>query len=99
MAWDHPAVAEAPDDTTGYRAEWEFIREGMRQDQRERHGFLAFTLAANGVILGLLMKSDEPKHLAKEACFLVGYAAIVTLAAEHLTMRASQGVATAGAYI
>ena len=79
----------------GYEIEFEFIHAGMRQDQRERQGFLGFTLAANGLILGLLMRGT-PERTAKEVWFLVVLAGIVTLVAERLTLRASQGVATAG---
>jgi hypothetical protein len=82
----------------GYEMEFEFIHTGMRQDQRERQGFLGFTLAANGLILGLLMRTT-PERTAKQVWFLVVLAAIVTLVAERLTIRASQGVATAGSYI
>lgn len=81
----------------GYLAEFDFIREGMRQDQRERHGFLAFALAGSGLILGLLMRSSA--RTAEQTCFLVGLAAIVTIVAQILTIRASQGVASAGAYL
>jgi hypothetical protein len=77
----------------GYLAEFDFIREGMRQDQRERQGFLGFALAASGLVLGLLMRST-PSRSATEACFLVGLAAVVILVAERLTIRASQGVAS-----
>jgi hypothetical protein len=92
-------MADRPTDPApGYALEFEFIHEGMRQDQRERHGFLGFTLAANGLILGLLMRST-PARTTKEACFLLALAAVVTIVAELLTIRASQGVATAGAYL
>lgn len=86
------------DPAPGYAMEYDFIREGMRQDQRERHGFLGFTLAAHGLILGLLMRST-PARTAMDAWFLLSLAAVVTIAAELLTIRASQGVATAGAYL
>jgi hypothetical protein len=82
----------------GYLAEYDFIREGMRHDQRERHGFLGFALAASGLILGLLMRSSSAQKPI-QACFLVCLAAIVTSVAEELTIRASQGVASAGAYL
>ena len=91
-------MPEIDDLTKGYLAEFEFIREGMRQDQRERQGFLGFSLAASGLILGLLMRSSPPRS-ATEACFLVGLAAGVTLVAERLTIRASHGVASGGAYM
>jgi hypothetical protein len=83
---------------SAYLAEFDFIREGMRQDQRERQGFLGFALAASGLVLGLLMRSTPPRS-ATQACFLVGLAAVVILIAERLTIRASQGVASAGAYL
>jgi hypothetical protein len=86
------------DSVVGYLAEYDFIREGMRQDQRERQGFLGFALAASGLILGLLMRSSPPRS-PTEACFLVGLTAGVTLVAERLTIRASQGVASGGAYM
>jgi hypothetical protein len=91
-------VAPAATSTAAYLAEYEFIREGMRQDQRERHGFLGFALAASGLILGLIMRS-EPQRTASQVCFLVCLAAIVILVAERLTIRASQGVASGGAYM
>jgi hypothetical protein len=90
---DHRANPSA-----GYLAEFDFIREGMRQDQRERQAFLGFALAASGLVLGLLMRSTPPRS-PTEACFLVGLAAGVVLVAERLTIRASQGVASAGAYL
>jgi hypothetical protein len=92
-------VASKPKDPDpGYLAEYDFIREGMRQDQRERQGFLGFTLAASGLVLGLLMDSGQQRSPG-EACFLVGLVALVALVAEQLTIRASQGVATAGSYL
>jgi hypothetical protein len=42
---------------------------------------------------------SDPQRSATEVCFLVGLVALVTLVAEQLTIRASQGVATAGAYM
>jgi hypothetical protein len=91
-------VSESNKRVAGYLAEFDFIREGMRQDQRERQGFLGFALAASGLVLGLLMRST-PARSATQACFLVGLAAVVTLVAERLTIRASQGVASAGCYL
>jgi hypothetical protein len=79
-------------------AEYEFVREGIRQDQRERLAFLGFALAASGLILGLLMRST-PARSATQVCFLVALAAVVILVAERLTIRASNGVASGGAYI
>jgi hypothetical protein len=91
-------MADEVEAQVGYLAEFDFIREGMRQDQRERQAFLGFSLAASGVILGLLMRAS-PARTPTQACFLVGLAAIVTIVAEELTIRASQGVASAGAYL
>ena len=93
-----PRSGDADDVESGYLAEFDFIREGMRQDQRERHGFLGFALAASGVVLGLLIRSD-PALSASRTCFLIGLAALAVLIAERLTIRASQGVASAGAYL
>jgi hypothetical protein len=99
IACDDRAVPDSPKaPAAGYLAEYEFIHVGMRQDQRERQGFLAFTLAASGLVLGLLMKAN-PKLPAEQACFLIGLVAGVTLVAEQLTIRASQGIGTAGAYM
>jgi len=94
MSQDSPV----DDQIAGYLKEFDFIREGMRQDQRERQGFLGFALAASGLILGLLMRSP-PTRSPTEVCFLVGLAAIVTIVAEKLTIRASLGVASAGIYL
>jgi hypothetical protein len=82
----------------GYLTEYAFIAEGLRNSQRERQGFLAFSLAANGLILGLLMRPTPPRSPI-QACFLVGLAAGVTLIAERMTIRASYAVAVAGAYL
>jgi len=93
-----PSTDETRESLAGYLAEFDFIREGMRQDQRERQAFLGFALAASGLILGLLMRADPPRS-PTQVCFLVGLAAGVTLVAERLTIRASRGVASAGAYL
>jgi len=59
-------IAALPDSgkdlEAGYLAEFDFVRERMRQDQRERQGFLGFTLAAAGLVLGLLMDADGERH-------------------------------------
>lgn len=81
-----------------YLAEYEFVRGGLRQDQRERLAFLGFALAASGLILGLLMRSPQGRS-ASQVCFLVGLAAIIVLVAERLTIRACNGVASGGTYI
>jgi hypothetical protein len=96
---DQPVAAIGEQEhTAGYLAEFEFIREGMRQDQRERHGFLGFTLATNGLVLGLVIR-EEPPYAATEVCVLLCVTMVVTLIAERMTRRASLGVASAGAYI
>jgi hypothetical protein len=91
-------VSETAPKPDGYLAEFDFIHEGMRQDQRERHGFLGFTLAASGLVLGLLMRAKPPLE-PPQVFYLVGLVALVTCVAERLTLRSSQGVATAGAYL
>ena len=92
-------MPESPKDSTvGYLAEYAFIGEGIRQTQRERHGFLAFSLAASGLILSLLMRSTPPRS-STEACFLVGLSAGVTLIAERMTIRAGYSIAMNTTYI
>jgi hypothetical protein len=92
-------MPESQKDTiAGYLAEYAFITQGIRINQRERHGFLAFSLAASGLILGILMRS-RPPLVATEVCFLVGLAAGMTLIAERMTIRASHAVALAAAYL
>jgi hypothetical protein len=92
------STIESPKDLAGYLAEYNYIRETMRQDQRERQGFLAFSLAASGLILGLLMRSTPPRS-ATEVCFLVGMAAGVLLVAEQMTLRAAHAISSGGTYI
>jgi hypothetical protein len=79
-------------------AEFEFIREGLRQDQRERQVFLGLALAASGTVLGLLVRPGTVPS-AHQALVLVVIAAAVTIVAEVLTMRATLGVASAGVYL
>jgi hypothetical protein len=86
------------DSVAGYLAEYSFLGEGIRQMQRERHKFLAFSLAASGLILSLLMRSTPPRS-PTETCFLVGLAAGVTLIAERMTIRASYSIAVDAAYL
>src|SRR4051794_14623153 len=81
-----------------YLAEFEFIREGMRQDQRERLAFLGFALAAGGAVLGLLVRPDKTPS-SGAALFLIGIVAAITIVAEILTIRATIGVASGGAYL
>jgi hypothetical protein len=93
-----PSTNSREDPIAAYLAEYDFVGSEMRQNQRERHGFLAFALTASGLILGILMRSNPPRS-ATEACFLIGLAAGVTLIAERMTIRASQSIAAAGAYL
>jgi hypothetical protein len=79
-------------------ADFEFVREGLRQDQRERHGFLAFALAACGTILGLLVRPASTPS-SDQALVLLLIAASITIVAEVLTIRATLGVASAGVYL
>jgi hypothetical protein len=82
----------------GFLAEYDFIGAGMRQYQRERHGFLAFALTASGLILGILMRSNSPRS-ATEVCFLIGLTAGATLIAERMTIHTSQAIAAGDAYV
>jgi hypothetical protein len=59
------------DPIAGYLTEHDFIGEHIRHSQRGRHGFLAFSLAATGLLLGLLMRSTPPRS-PTEAYFLPG---------------------------
>lgn len=86
------------DPVAGYLAEFDFVREGMRRHQAERHGFLGFALAANGLVLGLLMGGDFA-YTASTACFLLCLGLGATLIAERMTIHASLGIASAAAYI
>jgi len=89
---------DSSDEQAGYLAEFDFLREGLRQDQRERHIFLGFALAASGTVLGLLVRRGSPLSPG-EALFLIETAAGITVIAEILTVRATYGVANAGAYL
>lgn len=80
-------------------AEFEFIREGMRQDQRERLVFLGFVVAASSAILGLLARDARDLHSSNQAFVLVGIALSIVIVAELLTIRATVGVASAGHYL
>jgi hypothetical protein len=93
-------VSEGSDDEhlAAYLAEFEFIREGLRQDQRERQAFLGFALAAGGIVLGLLVRSGTTPS-SGQALFLIGIVAAIVIVAEVLTMRATIGVASAGIYV
>jgi hypothetical protein len=96
------ALLECDDDamnpSTGYLAEYNYLGTYVHQSIRERQRLLAFSLAANGLILGLLIRSSTPKT-ASQACFLVALGAGVTLAAELMTIRATQSIANITAYL
>jgi hypothetical protein len=93
-----PSTNTREGSVAGFLAEYDFIGAGMRQYQRERHGFLAFALTASGLILGLLMRSNSPRS-ATEACFLIGLTAGATLIAERMTIHTSQAIAAGDAYV
>ena len=80
-------------------AEFEFIREGMRQDQRERLAFLGFALAASRAILGLLAHPSSRPITSGQAFILIGVALAIVVVAEVMTIRATAGVASAGHYL
>jgi len=83
-------------------AEYGFITEGMRQDQKERHRFLAIALAANGLIYGILFRltGDKGSEVdVRQAVVLTMLSAVIVCVAERMTIRATTGVATAGAYL
>jgi len=80
-------------------AEYEFVREGMRQDQRERLAFLGFALAAAGTVLGLLVRDPTILPTPSQALVLIGIALSIAIVAEVLTIRATIGVASAGHYL
>src|ERR1700685_239704 len=82
----------------GLLAEFDFIREGLRQDQRERQVFLGFALAASGTVLGLLVRPSSAPS-AGQALVLMLIAIVVTIIAEVLTVRATLGVASGGVYL
>jgi hypothetical protein len=82
----------------GLLAEFDFIREGLRQDQRERQVFLGFALAASGAVLGLLVRPGRVPS-PNQALVFVLIAGAVTIVAEVLTIRATLGVASAGVYL
>jgi hypothetical protein len=86
------------DSSAGYLAEYVFVTDGIRHAQRERHGFLGFSLAAAGVILGILMRSTSPRSPI-EACFLVGMVGGAILVSGRMTIRASQEVVRLRSYL
>lgn len=92
-----PEADSTEDAVAGYLAEYRYLGTYVHQTLRERHGFLALSLAGSGFILGLLMRSTPTKSPG-EACFLVALAASVTLVAERMTIRATQGIANILAY-
>lgn len=80
-------------------AEFEFLREGMRQDQRERLVFLGFALAASSTVLGLIAHNSAHPLSSSQAFVLVVIALSIAVVAEVLTIRATTGVASAGHYL
>jgi hypothetical protein len=93
-------VSDTPDKErlAAYLAEFEFIREGLRQDQHERQVFLGFALTAGGVVLGLLVRPGATPS-SGQALFLIGIVGAIAIVAEILTIRATMGVASAGLYL
>ena len=80
-------------------AEFEFLREGMRQDQRERLAFLGFALAASSTVLGLLARDSTKPLSSSHAFVLIVIALSIAIVAEVLTIRATTSVASAGHYL
>ncbi|HWF33163.1 MAG TPA: hypothetical protein VG188_11455 [Solirubrobacteraceae bacterium] len=80
-------------------ADFEFLREGLRQDQRERLVFLGFALAASSAVLGLLVHQSNRAPSSSQAFILIGIALSIAAVAEVMTIRATIGVASAGHYI
>jgi hypothetical protein len=91
-------IESAKDSIAGYLVEYETLAEAIRQTQRELNSFLALSLAASGLILGLLMRTTTPRSPA-EACFLISLAAGVTLVAERMTIRGTQKVRSIREYL
>jgi hypothetical protein len=63
--WDHTFMTSSLSPINaieGYLAEYNLIGQGIRQDQQERHGFLAFSMAASGLIWAF---SCVPGHRAR----------------------------------
>jgi hypothetical protein len=82
----------------GLLAEFAFVTDGMRQNQRERQTYLAFTLAATGVLLGILL-GDDSQQTSSAYFFVVALAGVVVVTAEVLTIRSTRGVTSHAAYI
>jgi hypothetical protein len=93
-----PATTSVSDSVAGYLAEHYQLGEYIRHTRRERDGYLAFSLAGSGLVLGLLMRSRPPRSCT-EACFLVGLAAGVALVAERMTIRATRGLGNVIPYL
>jgi hypothetical protein len=85
--------------TEALLAEFAFITDGIRQDQRERLAILGFTLAANSAILGLLAHQATNRLSASQALILLGIALAIIFVADVMTIRATIGVASAGHYL
>lgn len=80
-------------------AEFAFITDGMRQDQRERLAVLGFALAASSAVLGLLVRQTTKPPSSTQGFILLGIAVAITLVAELMTIRATIGVASGGHYL
>jgi hypothetical protein len=80
-------------------AEFDFVREGLRQDQRERLAFMGFALAASGALLGILVRNPQHPPTSHQAFILIVFAFAVTIVTQILTIRATIGVASGGHYI
>ncbi len=80
-------------------AEFAFITDGMRQDQRERVAVLGFALAASSAVLGLLVHQTTKPPSSAQGFILLGIALAITLVAELMTIRATIGVASGGHYL
>jgi hypothetical protein len=92
-------IGTPSDASASLLAEFEFLREGMRQDQRERLAFLGFALAASSAVLGLLAHQSSHPIGSGQALILVGIALTIVIVAEIMTIRATAGVASAGHYL
>lgn len=86
------------DELTGLQSELDFLREGIRQSQRERYIFLGFAIASAGTALGLLVGTDRELD-AGENFFLTALPGLILIATALLTIRSTIGITSASAYI
>jgi len=82
----------------GYLAEFEFISEGMRQDQKERSVLLGITFASHAALAGLLLRSSQAPS-ASSVFLALGLVGLVTAVGQALSVRATIGVASGGQYL